>query len=365
MIKTRNRVFTIIGILLLSFAAEAQNADSNPLYLAFKPHYGFIIPHSPEIKDVSHTNPYGFDLEMGWSLLQEKDWKRCNCYSRAGFSFMHMDFNYPDVLGDSHNIIGFVEPYLNYHGFVLTSVRMGAGLSYLTKVYDEQTNPENKFFSSPLSFLVHVDVNAMKYLSDHWFLNAYIKYNHISNGGNAKPNKGMNFPTIGFGAGYSFDPVHFQEQNKVRKDTEDSLRFIARLFGTREPTGKNDKFGDKKLSMGVLLQGQKPVSRINAISAGVESVADFKKEIKNQSVTTEYRQISALAGHSFVFGKFDFSQYWGTYLYAPAYENKNFFQRYSLSYEVFENFSFGVTLKAHGHVAENFNLLLGYTFREL
>ena len=360
------RILFLLTILLFFVSAQAQDKDANPLYLAFKPQYGFIIPHSPAIKDISDTNPYGFDLEAGWNLIQKKDWQRCNCYSRAGFLFNHTNYNNPEVLGASNNLSAFVEPYLNHRGFIMTSVRMGAGLSYLTKVYDEQTNPGNKFFSSPISFMVHVDFNAVKYLTDHWFLHAYFKYNHISNGGSAKPNKGMNFPTYGLGAGYSFEKIHFADRKKIRKDTAEPVRFIARLFGTVKQANENDDFRERKLSMGILLKGQKQVSSINAFNAGIEGVSDwaYKQKMEDQSLDTDHRQISFLAGHSFVFGKFDFSQYWGTYLYAPAYTEKNFFQRYSLSYKFYNNFSFGVTLKAHAHVAENFNLLLGYTFGE-
>ncbi|MFW6019810.1 MAG: acyloxyacyl hydrolase [Bacteroidales bacterium] len=358
------QILCVLTILLFFVSAEAQNKDANPLYLSFKPQYGFIIPHSPAIKDISDTNPFGFDMEAGWNLLQKKDWNRCNCYSRAGFLFNHTNFNYPEVLGASNNLSAFVEPYLNHRGFVLTSVRMGAGLSYITKVYDEQSNPENMFFSSPLSFLVHIDLNAVKYLSDNWFLHAYFKYNHISNGGSSKPNKGMNFPTFGLGAGYSFKKVNFKDREKIKSDIDGPVKLTTRLFGTLKQVDEENQLNDRNLSMGILLRGQKKFSAINAVNVGVEGVSDFafKKKMEELSLSTDHRQISFLVGHSFVFSKFDFTQYWGTYIYAPAYENKNFFQRYSLSYEFFDNFSFGVTLKAHAQVAENFNLLLGYTF---
>ena len=318
--------FLLVFAIGFFFSGTAQDSISNPSYISVKPQYGFIIPHSSSIKEISDFRPYGFEAETGWHLLSDQDWKRCNCYSRAGFTVLHINFNSPDILGASTNLIAFAEPFFNYRGFVLTSVRMGVGASYLSKVYDAETNPENKYFSSHLSFLVHLDLNITKYISDQWFLQGYFKYNHISNGGIAKPNKGMNFPTYGLGVGYSFDRVHFTEKKKKKLKNPPVVPSIQ-AFGTLLSTGPDDEIYERKLSTGLILKGRKKISRVNALNAGIEGTFDFsvKEKMKEADDPKDYKQLSALVGHDFVFGKFIFSQYWGTYIYAPYYENKNFF----------------------------------------
>jgi len=361
----KNFTFFVILAVMFSFSGNAQDGISNPFYVSFKPQYGFIIPHSGSIREISNYQPYGFEAEGGWHLLKNKDWERCNCYSRAGFSILHINYNAPGILGSSTNLIAFAEPFFNYEGFVLSSVRMGVGASYLSKVYDADTNPENLFFSSHLSFLVHLDVNLTKYLTDRWFLHGYFKYNHISNGGIAKPNKGMNFPTYGLGVGYSFDRVHFEEKEKKELKKPTPVIPSIQAFGTLLNTEQGDEIYENNLAMGVLFKGRKNVTRINALNAGIEGTVNYSVKEKMEEATTpaDHKQLSALVGHDFVFGKFIFSQYWGTYIYAPYYENRNFFQRYSLSYELFENFRTGVTLKAHAEVAENFNLMVEYELK--
>jgi hypothetical protein len=360
----RTYILLLVFLFFTAVSCIAQDSTSNPLYFSLKPQYGFIIPHSPSIRSISDFNPYGFEAETGWHLKGQKDWERCNCYSRAGFSLLHINYNAPDVLGSSTNLIAFAEPFFNYKGFVLTSIRMGVGASYISKVYDAETNPQNLYFSSPLSFLVHIDVNLTKFITEQWFLKAYFKYNHISNGGIEKPNKGMNFPTYGLGVGYSFSPVNFKTREKRDMEKPIPVKPSVQAFGTLRGGESDKEISERSPAIGVIVKARRLITRINALNAGFEGTADYyvKEKMKQDENSKDYRQLSFLVGHDFIFGKFIFSQYWGTYLYAPYYENKNFYQRYSLTYQLFENVNMGVTLKAHAEVAENFNFLLEYEF---
>ncbi|MCF8331627.1 MAG: acyloxyacyl hydrolase [Bacteroidales bacterium] len=351
----------VVIFLFISASLKAQDSLSNPFYIALKPGYGFIIPHSEAIKDISFTNPFSIEIESGWHLLRKKDWKRYNCYSRAGFSLLYSNYQYPEVLGSSLNLITFAEPFINYRGKLKSSIRMGFGASYLSQVFDTEKNPENKFFSSPLSFIVHVDYNLIRYINNKWFVSAYFKYNHISNGGISKPNKGMNFPTYGIGAGYSFEPVKFKKREKQKLQKPNPFIFSIHAFGTMAEVNDSDYEG-RKPSVGAGVKVRKHVSIVNAFNASIEGVFDFgvKELMNDEPDPRDYKQFSFLVGHDFVISDFTFSQYFGTYLYAPYYLNRNFFQRYSLTYQVLPKFHVGVTLKAHAQVAENFNLMLSY-----
>jgi len=102
---------------------------------------------------------------------------------------------------------------------------------------------------------------------------------------------------------------------------------------------------------------------LNAFSLGVEYFYDAgaKEEISRKGLDDDFQKISGLIGHHLLFGKFDFSQYWGTYIYAE-YKPGNFYQRYTLSYQLKKHILLGVTLKAHGDVADSFHAALGFTF---
>lgn len=353
MIKTLLLFF--FGCFLIPFVAAQE--DSNPVFLGFKPQYGFIIPHSTTIKDISHTKPYGMELEYGWILKQKKDWLRCNCYSKAGFSLLHVNYNNPGIVGSSSSLIAFAEPMLSFRGDFRTSLRMGVGISYLSKTYHSANNPENLFFSTHINFLVHLDLNLYYQIDPQYLLMGYAKYNHISNGGIKEPNKGMNFPMFGVGLQYAFEPVSYREVKKTKysgKTLTPSLQFYTTAVNT---TNSNDVDSDWLLVYGSVFKTRYRLGKINALNVGLDASFDKSK----QKDERPFFQGALLAGHDFIFGKFIFSQYWGTYLYAPSIE-KDFYQRYSLLVELYKNFRFGVTLKAHAEVADNFNILFSYEF---
>jgi len=335
----------------------------NPIHFALKPQYGLILAHSSKIEGLTNTNPFGFEAELSWLRVKDKNYQQCNCYSKAGFSFLYINYSNPSVLGSSYNLIGFAEPFLIRKNHFLFSVRMGVGLTYIDHIYDEIDNPENLFFSTHFAFITHIDLNAYYKLNEQLSLMAYAKYNHISNGGTKSPNYGMNFPTFGLGLNYSpnrsFDFPDFEKQKFIP-----FWFFNLSSFGTFKTIQKDDNHPEKStLVFGFYgLVGRK-VTKLNGFSIGAEYLNDgfAKEKIERQGLNLDHQQVSFLIGHHLLFGRFDFSQYWGTYVYAP-YKIRSFYQRYTLTYKITQHIYTGATLKAHGDWADNFNLIIGYSF---
>ena len=351
--------YTVVCVfILISLPALAQEKTSNPEFLSLKSYYGFIIPHTSSIRHLTDSKPYGVEMDYGWVLTKQRDWERCNCYARAGFSLSHIDFDHPEVLGTATNVMMFAEPYLNYGSNIWMSIRMGVGPSYVSKVYDQKTNPENLFFSKHLSYIIHLDFMLNFLLSEHLNGKLFGKYNHISNGGVDHPNKGMNFPTVGVGLDYVLESPDFKQRESVPIKQEGIIISGAVFGAMKNVTQGPSEIKQRTLGYGFLVKGRRKIAKINALNTGFEGFWDgeIKEKYNGQR---EHRQLSWLAGHDFIFGRFIFSQYWGTYLYAPAY-NKHFFQRYSLSYNFFGNLRAGVNLKAHAEVAQNFNVHIAY-----
>lgn len=69
-----------------------------------------------------------------------------------------------------------------------------------------------------------------------------------------------------------------------------------------------------------------------------------------------------MAGHSFLLGRFIFSQAFGVYLYDPYKTNDPGYQRYGLVYRIGKHIQAGVNLKAHRHVADFPDLRIGVVF---
>ncbi len=354
----------ILGLSLLLFTCTSFWAQINPSFYGVKSHYGFIIAHSPELKPISQTNPFGLQLEYSWLKTSDKAWKTCFCYGRTGFSFAYFNYANPDVLGSSYNLIYFVEPYFTYRGPLKFSLRGSIGTTYLTKTFDEETNPENLLFSSHLSFYLALSLNLNYHINDGYSINLSANYNHISNGGQKQPNKGMNFPTLSLGVDKVINYTELKRKPKSLRSYETSFDYY---FGTFASLRSSDREAEatNHLLIGFMGGLLKPISGINGLNAGIELWYDYSdREIARQRGISDSAFSSAVtAGHHFSIGNFYFLQQFGFYLTRPKNIQGNWlYQRYSFWYSIgsSKRWTIGASLIAYGKVADHMDGRLIY-----
>ncbi|MEX0884617.1 MAG: acyloxyacyl hydrolase [Cyclobacteriaceae bacterium] len=338
--------------LILIRVGLAQDLSS----WSFEVQQGVIIPHSEELARVAQSHPMGIKVSFEEMPTSKDAWSNCNCFHYLGLNLSYHDFRNPDILGKGITLSGSFEPLLWHQKKWQVTLKTAIGVSYLTKVYDVDTNPENLFFSSPISFMMSVSPKIRYRLSDHLSTYLSLNYNHISNGGQSQPNKGMNFPMIGWGFSYLTANIplpSYEPERLVKKMT-----FLVDFLGTNR---NNPKGGGRVGSFGVSLDANYQFSYLNGFGGGLE--ANWDKAVELLYGKRGYIQGVYLA-HHLMFGRFDFSQRMGLYLIKPPgyIENKFFFQRYILNYNVLKNTRVGLGIKAHGHVAENMEVRLGYEF---
>lgn len=353
-----------ILILLLS-TLSLISLGQNPSSYGIKTHYGIILPHSSDLKEISSTNPWGIEVDYSKLKTSQKAWDNCNCYSYSGVSFSYINYQNPEQLGNSYNLLYYAEPLITFKKKLFYSFRAGVGLSFLDTVFDEETNPENTFFSSPISFLLLANFNVNYKLSPHYTLKATANYNHISNGGMSQPNKGMNFPTLSLGITYTPEDFTLEQREKQNSD-KGKLNGYLRFFGTMPEVETPDiETNERRLLIGLSGGAIYYVTHTNALNLGLEITNDeaVRKEAELDNASYDHRSVGLTLGHNFVFGNITFNQQIGYYLYKPfPSSNKTFFQRYELLYKLGKRYQIGTSLKAHGHVAENMDIRFGILF---
>ncbi|MDN3689936.1 acyloxyacyl hydrolase [Cyclobacterium jeungdonense] len=346
-----------IGLLILIGIALGANVIGQTLSkVSLEGQNSWIIPHSAELVPISQSSPRGFRISYEKLSLEKSSWENCNCFYLWGGELGFTDFNNSRVLGNAFLLSGFFEPILWQNHPWRVGLRTKLGISYLSNVYDPDTNPENTFFSSNISFLLSVAPKLSYNLSDTWELFLSGHYNHISNGGQKQPNRGMNFPGIGIGASYwlSKSEFPFFEKPPLSHHFSVILETISTMRDNPEGKGRVP-------AMGASVDVVHSLSRLNSLGAGAELFWD-------QSLKSAYgnqRLIPAVfLSHHLIFGRVDFNQRMGFYLVESKKigQKRRFFQRYGLTYRFPTGFLLGADLKAHGHVAENIGLRLGWVF---
>jgi hypothetical protein len=356
----------VIIFFIFKQSVISANSDTIPhIFTGFQAHYGFIIPHSKSIRDVSHTSPYGFAISYGKFHTSFSDWKVFNGFWISGLEASCFNFQNPKVLGSAIAISAFAEPVLMHGKKFYFTIRGGGGLSYHSQIYDPDDNPLNLFFSSRISFPLYFSVRFKYRISEKTFIAISGNYNHISNGGYRQPNKGMNFPTLAIGLD------HFHKQPPVLDDNYYSFRetrkrrivFTIQALTTVRMINKEGDFPGKACFVyGLNTRISKPIGSIYAINAGAELIGDgyIRETLRRDMQQVDYKRFALTLGQDFTLGKVIFTQYFGAYLYSPNKARNPIYQKYEISYNFSKDFSFGVYIKAHAQVAESMGITLNY-----
>lgn len=363
LIGFRRALFVLLLFRMVTLSAQMDTLISAPpsFSIGFFFQKGFIIPHSEAIRSISYSHPWILESSFAWHFSDPQSVSYCNCYPRLGVSTLYINFNNPGLLGQGFALAPYAEPFIFSSNSLLLSFQFSAGAVYLTKVYDPVSNPDNLFYSSPVSYILSLSFGASFRLSPTINSRLSVNYNHISNGGNRQPNKGINFPTASLGLEYIFRPINLSRQiessiNSVkRKNT-----FRLAIFGTAKKPFQATH--TRYMLYGVNVGYGHLFSRMNALLAGLEFVNDLalKEELKQNGMeTTDQKRVAALAGHEFEIGRFRFSQQLGVYLYSPAKPKDPVYQRWGLDYSLTKQIFIGINLKAHRHVADFMDIRFG------
>jgi len=362
----KHKRILLFAILFFIFHVYAYCQNSH--IPAIRGHYGFIIAHTKDLPDVSSTHPWGLELEWNWQLMSENAWNYCYCYPRTGISFFYINFDQPSILGNSYAPYVFIEPVLGAEKKFHMSFRFGMGPAFMDKVYDEQTNPENTFYGSWLSFIVLLNAGFNYRINDVMNIQLTANFNHISNGGIKNPNKGINFPTMGFGIDYNLRPMPYEK--RVKNDSIDlhpkKWRFDVVAFAT----GKTEIKGHAHYPVyGLYGNVSRVIARLSALSLGLEGTVDLadKREIERLELMEngkyiDHKYAAALLGHELLIGRFIFSIRFGAYFYSPFKRMDPIYQRYGLTYHFNKRIFIGTDIKAHRQVADFLDFRLGISF---
>lgn len=337
----------------------------NPFILGVKSHYGFIIIHSRDVRNIRDSYPIGIEIDFNWHLTSRKAWEYCFCYPRTGFFISFFDYDNPSILGYGLNAVYFIEPFFNVHNKLKFSMRGGLGIDYLSKPYNEKTNPNNMSYSTYISGFLMVALNSHLQINQNLSINLSAIYNHTSNGGIKVPNKGINFPTASIGIDYTFNPIVFEQ--RLKPLMSDLNKGKKRNDFTTIFSGKTISHNESRIYRiyGLSWDISKQLSKLSALSVGTEWIVDesIKEKIRrNPNFDEDHQRGGVILGHEFLLGRFIFSQKIGVYYYNPSEFDEAVYQRYGLNFFITDHIFTGINVKAHRHVADFMDLRLGISF---
>ena len=349
-------------------SVDAQNKETpdslRQLVLAVRYHSGFMFAHSIQVENVKGAHPNGFEIEYSHAHTDSVTKIKFNSYPRTGFSFLYVNYN-RDFLGQGYALSYFLEPNYRIGNSLKLSLRLAAGLSYLTNPYDSLKNPYNHSYGSHINSYLQLNLGLSYPVSRHFAVYGMAGFFHASNGGFKEPNAGVNYINASIGLQY----YAYSSRLPVYRHASDTswrhqpVHFdVALFYSPKSGYGKDSAITRKSL-LGTSFTAMKQVSNIDALTAGAEIYYDDAlRSTKEVFVGDTSSNILAglLIGHQFLLNRFMFSQELGFYIfkqtnvYNDAYRDLYYtmYHRWGVTYKIKEHWYIGINLLAHRQVAD-------------
>ena len=357
-------LYGLLGIKSSGHCQALTTNDSNRFYfIGGGLTTGYLIPDGTSLPTISERSPFTLHLDFSMLKNEKAVWDYANCYIRNGFSLSYVDYGNNQILGKAVNLVIFTEPYLLCSSRWRITLRSGAGFSFLNKIYDATTNPENIYVSKHVSHIIMLNPTIYYNLSSRLSMQTSVQLSHISNGGIQWPNWGLNNLEIGIGIEYNLQPQELKKR-EITPLTDRSWKVISHAFAGMHninPTATSPQ--EKRPVAGLNIGIVKPLGKVSSLGVGGEFYYDGASSVLEvQSGQQQNPIIGSLSiQHYFFLGKIAFGQQMAYYV-TPNHPNidTNFYQRYYLEYKLPGPWYVGVSLRAHGDISDYLTLSTGF-----
>lgn len=364
--RGKSLLFPFLTLLPSILPAQEDTSGNGGFVSSFglSASYTYTLVHTPEIDEVRGSRPIGITASYQKQFLDSIAWEHCACNPRTGLMGGWFYLDDPETLGNSAFLAGFAEPFIWTGRRIDLSLRGVFGATYQDSPYHPERNPENQAYSTKFSFFLQFGVHGHIRLDDRNSLKLSAIYDHSSNGGVAKPNKGLNHPGFSIGYERSLSPLRFPDRDpSSRTLSNEDPRLDLIVFGGGKTIGSaRDKFYGFG---GHQLRYAHPLSPLHGMTFGAAWLVDgaLRKELRGSGRGgTDHQRGSLTLGHEFRMGRFLFTQQLGVYLYDPSGTDDPIYHRWGLSYHLTPRHFIGLNLKAHRHIADHIDLRFGISF---
>lgn len=292
-----------------------------------------------------------------------KSWHQAYHMPVYGASLFYGSVGNTELLGHYIGGYGFISyPLWRYKAYTLYW-KMGAGLGYGTKVYDQDTNPLSVPISTHFNAMVVLGSESRFLIKKRHEIVVGIDMTHFSNGATKVPNLGINLPYLSLGYGYRIS-TKADTQQIIHQAFQKSWEFgVIGVLSAKEvfPIGR----GKYPIYAGSLL-----ARRYFRPTAGAELSFDV---ISKQAIMAYHKdvpktqadiiQLGAFLGYILPMNRFHVLIGMGVYVRDLFSPEDQVYHRVGMRYVLRNGINFNLVLKTHWARADYIEYGIGYTFR--
>lgn len=202
----------MLALVLCRVMAKGQDypwLSNNNIMVEARVHAGVFWHHHFEMKRFNAHYP-AFEVSVYQHTFGRNEWEAVYNYPYIGFTFYHANFgvnfeNNQEVgnaLGSVFALYPFINYPLNPNENSQLTFKLGVGLGYLTKPFDNFDNYQNFSIGSHFNAAVNLSFEYRQRITPRLMSVASIGLTHFSNGSTKLPNYGLNTFSAAWGLAY-------------------------------------------------------------------------------------------------------------------------------------------------------------------
>ena len=330
--------------------------------IEYRQKIGFLAAHRGVMGHLPRNQALAGELTWFVNTKGRKQWHAPSSYPTYGVTGFFGSVGNNEILGRFGGAYGFIEfPFIDSKHYQFSG-KIGSGLGYTAKVFDQETNPKNVAMSTHFNAMICIGLKSQFLFRRNKFTLG-LDMTHFSNAATKVPNLGVNLPYISIGYGRLIQ--------KAEKDTfllQNTVPFKKWLFGMTAIGSVKEIFptNRKKYPVFALSTHFRYFSRpkvgfeaaFDIISK--QAIMGYKPEISKTQ--WDILQMGAYIGYLLPLDRLHFVLGMGMYI-KDKYQPEDFmYHRVGMRYYFKNGLNAQVVLKSHWARADYAEWGLGYTF---
>lgn len=372
--------------MVSGFCGAQKNDSLSKSSIAFSGgvEFGEVLPTNVSLQNFERPRNYmGYSFQLLKQTDGKNNWEKSFNYPQYGIGFFAYDFLNNRQMGSPFAIYGVYNAKIKQWGKLKWYHNVNFGMSFNSTPFDVDKNYYNISLGSKKNMFISLGTGLYYELGKHFDVGLNVKFNHLSNGAQKMPNKGLNTIAPQFTLVYYPERLTPRISDTVAVDKNKYSTIEFSVFGGRKSVfykGVNRE--DLKLYEGFnyAVYGaeayyMRQYSRKSALGIGVgvtmdehynhtmyvsDSILYQKKRFSGDRLL-----FSVAPTYRLMMGRMYVNIGAGYYILKKQrqYDNSMFFQKVGLQYQITDRLfaSFGINAYDF-HVANYLEGKLGYTF---
>ena len=365
--KLRSTAIFIFFIIITKVSAQSTEPGQDYTFTTGGNLFiGSVYKHTKKIGHLSEGLTKGFEICFIKNTYGKETWEQVFNYPDVGISLGYFDYG-SDILGQSLGLFVYSDFYLKRYKKFESIFKLGTGLGYHTKPYDNEDNHKNVAVSSRITGNIQLRLGLKYKLTDQWDLTGSLTLSHFSQAAFSLPNLGINVLSTNVGATYLISKGNLTYKPLDENYSYDkSLRYNLNFsYALKEITPIG---GPKYPVYVVTFYISRQVSKYNILNIGLDGFAntalieEMKKSGEFSKDYPDHKRIGITIGHELKMNKVAFLFQIGAYLYRPYKVDYPIYQRLALKYYAGNRLYFHYGFITHYAQADHSEWGIGLSF---